>query len=508
MNKVFKGAKFPDDPKIQDLTNIYRIKFLKEIDVLKVVKEYEGDPNVAYAEPNYIRYAQVTPNDPEYGRQWHLPKIQADSGWEYEKGKPSVVIAVIDTGVDLDHQDLKGNIWINEDETPDNGKDDDNNGYIDDIYGWDFVDQPDIGAPLGEYPAADGEDYKDQDNNPGPEKGQTPDNFSSHGTHCAGIASAVTNNGKGVSGLTWYCKIMALRAGYMRKDKGAALSDSDTSEAIVYAADNGAQVISMSWGDTTYSETIWEAVNYAYEKGCVLVGASGNDGIDEKQYPASYQNVIAVAATDSNDKKAYFSNYGNWIDVCAPGVDIYSTSFDDTYGTMNGTSMSTPLVAGLSALVISQHPDWSNDRTKRQILDYSDPIDSLNPYKYRGKLGCGRINVYRTLTSETPPPPLEPKLTNVFSYPNPTYDGRTTIRFDLKGIPTKDINICIYDSAGELVHRVDPERIATKGYTYLYSWNGENDLGEKVRSGIYLYKIEVTLNNKKEVVVGKIAVVK
>lgn len=366
------------------LSNLYRLTFLKDTDVFSVAREYEADPNVEYAEPNYLSHACVVPNDVNYTLQWAHKVMQSELAWNIEKGSPDVVIAIIDTGVDWNHPDLAANIWNNTDEIIDR-KDNDGNGYVDDVRGYDFVD-----TTASVWP---GEDGRTRDND--------PMDFHGHGTHCAGIAAAVTNNGIGIAGMSWNCKIMPVRAGYKGADGGGWLEGDDVIPAIRYAADNGADIISMSYVGYYPSEAEKEAYDYAYSKGCVLVAAAGNDGSRQKRsYPAVFDNVIAVGATDlynGYDVRAYFSNYGSWIDISAPGVDIYSTLFDDTYISWQGTSMSTPFVAGLAGLILSKNPNFTNEEVRNVLRSTTDPVAS---WEY---IGLGRINAYKALQRDSIP---------------------------------------------------------------------------------------------------------
>lgn len=379
MTKVFRNAK-------DHLGDIYRLRFGAPVLMFDAIRQVADDPNVEWVEPNYISSIFVTPNDPHFSIQWGLSKVQADLAWNISQGDPGVVIAVIDTGVDYDHLDLEDNIWHNPGEIPGNNIDDDMNGYVDDHIGWDFVSVPRNAIP----PPDPNEDVSPPDNN--------PMDFHGHGTHCAGIASAVTDNNTGVAGTAWSCKIMALRAGYKTSDGSGSLPDSDSSEALYYAADEGADVISMSWGAIISSNVVSTAIQYALNKGCVLVAAAGNKGQDMKNYPAALPGVIAVAASDQNDKRAWFSNYGLWVDIAAPGKDIYSTIYgsgthNDTYTNMDGTSMSTPFVAGAAALILSENPGLTANAVSSLLLDYADDINwGLDgPTK--------RLNTYRPLIS-------------------------------------------------------------------------------------------------------------
>jgi len=234
------------------LSNVYKITFPSDVNIYSVMDDYSRDIDVEYIEPNYIYHTCIEPNDPFFDMQWAFHQendhdIDAPEAWDIEKGSDDVIIAIIDTGVDWDHPDLCDNIWINEDEIPDNGRDDDDNGYVDDIRGWDFVN-----TSLEVWP---GEDGKDEDNN--------PMDFDGHGTHCAGIAGAVTNNGIGIAGTCWNCRIMALRAGYKSASGRGVLELCNIVKAIVYAVDNGAKIISMSYGAYTSPATEYRAIEYA-----------------------------------------------------------------------------------------------------------------------------------------------------------------------------------------------------------------------------------------------------
>ena len=379
MRQVFRSARAP-------LGDIYRLRFEAPVPLFEALKRMASDPNVEWVEPNYLSFTfETTPNDPYFPQQWGLAQIQADQAWDISRGDPSITIAVIDTGVDYDHPDLAANIWNNPGEVPGNEVDDDGNGYVDDDMGWDFVSVTEGGVP--------GEDMGPPD--------RDPMDFQGHGTGCAGIVSAVTHNNTGIAGTTWNCKIMVLRAGYKNAEGKGTLADSDSAAALHYAADNGAHVISMSWGGDG-SGTLSSAINYAYDAGCILVAAAGNDGADSKQYPAAYSGVIAVAASDQNDNRASFSNYGSWVDIAAPGANIHSTAFDDNYAPWNGTSMATPFVTGAAGLMLSQNPTLAADTVIQRLLDSADDVEWLvggvvvEPTK--------RLNVYQALRLHNDPP--------------------------------------------------------------------------------------------------------
>lgn len=389
---------------LPDLSRIYKLVFPKDVDIPEVVAAYQGDPQVEYAEPNYILRAH-TPNDPAYKvypnnpNQWGLFKIgltsteSGTSGWSITQGSASVPIAVIDTGVDWNHPDLSANIWLNTAD-PINGVDDDANGYVDDYRGWDFV-----SVAAGSVFA--GEDPGPRDNDPMDNQG--------HGTHVSGVASAATNNGVGLAGTGWNCTIMAVRAGYKDLAGDGVFTSDDIAAAINYAADRGAKVINMSFGGPAIVVTIQNAVIYAYGKDCVLVGSAGNDNNGIQNFPSAYDQVICVAGTDVNDVKASYSNFGTHVDVSAPGGDvplnpagIYSTYFDNTYAWADGTSQASPFVSGLAGLIRSKFPSLTNDNVRSLIVNKADNIDAQNP-GYINLLGSGRINAFASLYETTPP---------------------------------------------------------------------------------------------------------
>jgi len=388
LNKIFGGSSVKskyhsidailDKHKIIDTKKVFRKKELQNINKLKIkgekiidlINDLNSNPFVEYAEPNYIANFFFIPNDPLYQLQWHHQNIESEAAWDIEIGKEETIIAIVDSGVRYYHEDLAANIWNNTDEIPNNGIDDDNNSYIDDIRGYDFVDE----------------------NN-------DPDDSLGHGTHCAGIAAGVGNNSLGISGACPNCRIMPIKAG------NYWLEHEDIAQALMYAADNNASIISMSFGGPE-SNLLESAINYAFEKGVALIASAGNSGSSAKSYPAGYENVLAVAATDINDQKAGFSNYGYWVDLAAPGIDVFSTHIPfahlsdtcndddgDGYGNCSGTSMSAPLVSGVAGLVLSKNAGLSHREVYAQLIGTADNISN-------SEIG-GRINSFKAL-NETP----------------------------------------------------------------------------------------------------------
>jgi subtilisin family serine protease len=337
---------------VPDLFPIFKIKFPTQFNPINVANEYKLDPNVEWATPNKIYVLRKIPNDPRFNEQWGLHNtgqtirgvagipdadIDAPEAWDRRTGSSNVIIAVIDTGVDWNHPDLSANIWINPNEWIDNF-DNDFNGYKDDIRGWDF---------------------SDNDNDPMDDNG--------HGTHVAGIASAVGNNWTGVSGVCWNCKIMPLKI--FPNAYGDVIL-----KAFRYAADKGVKVINNSWGndrwDCTTDPQVEEGINYAYLMGSVVIFAAGNENWDNPlcgTWPASLEKVIAVGATDNRDQRWVSSNFGYWLDVVAPGENIYSTIPNNNYRHASGTSMAAPFVSGLAGLLISANEFGSVKMTDLNI---------------------------------------------------------------------------------------------------------------------------------------------
>lgn len=357
-----------------------------------------SSPAVAWVEPNYLMFLPDTPplrvspllevqgfffpNDPYYARysQYYLKRLGVESAWNTTIGDRRIIVAIVDTGVDCEHEDLQGHCWTNDDEVAGNGVDDDGNGYVDDRTGWNF---------FLERPAQGDVHY--------------------HGTHVAGIVAASINNGKGIVGIAPGVTLMPLGV-FSPEGVGTYY---DLIRAIVYAVDNGARVINMSLGATTYSRGEAEAVAYAVRHGAVLVAAAGNRSSNRVFYPAAHPQVIAVAATDVSDYPAGFSNHGDYISVAAPGVSIISTIPGNGYGVLSGTSMATPHVSGLAALILSLNPELSPNQVRALIEEHADDrvgppaLDTpgRDPYYGAGRIHVGRAVAATTPAPYTPPPP-------------------------------------------------------------------------------------------------------
>ncbi|MDE0398328.1 MAG: S8 family serine peptidase [Candidatus Poribacteria bacterium] len=366
-----------------NLKRIYLLRFAPDAPLAALKAAYQQNPLVEAVEYNYLRPTladAVVPNDPKYPEQWSLPLMKLPQAWAIEKGNRNVVIAVIDSGIDYRHHDLAPKAWINPNEIPENGLDDDGNGYIDDVYGWDFTDAPNI--------QAEG-DYLEGDNEPIDESG--------HGTHVAGIAGAMPNNGIGIAGVAWKCPLMAIRAG-LSLGGSSRMQDDDSASAIVYAADNGASVINMSWGSERRSFVIQDAIDYAYAQGAVLVAAAGNSQKPAAIFPAAYRKVIAVASTEQNQQRFYQSNFGASIDIGAPGNVILSTQIDNQYRLLTGTSMASPHVAGVAALLLAKRPALTHEEVRHILINTADPVHQEDSDELDEKfVGAGTVNAERAL---------------------------------------------------------------------------------------------------------------
>jgi serine protease len=360
------------------LDRIFEVNFSGKKPIETVINELLLNEQVEYAEPSYIYYSRFTPNDTFFAsRQAYLNQVKATQAWDFIKSSSNVVIGIVDSGSDLEHPDLAANIYINPAD-PVNGIDDDHDGYIDNNRGWDFVGLS--AASIKE------------DNNP-----DVTSDSTDHGVHVSGIASAVSDNGIGVSSIAFNAKLLIVKVGADNDPRSIFRGY----EGIKYAADHGAQIINCSWGGPGGGSYGSDIINYAINKGCLIVAAAGNDNRDLPDYPASYNGVFSVTSVGSNDQKSSFSNYGPTVDISAPGSSIYSTENNGTYGLRSGSSMSTPLVASAAALVKAQFPAFTMLQVAEQLRITSDNIDAINP-AFTGLLGKGRLNVLRAVTEASP----------------------------------------------------------------------------------------------------------
>ncbi len=405
----------------------YVVKFPEGTDLREILLSYEKTGVIEYAEPDHILSIHgftVVPNDEYYPLQWSLKNngdfpitnsragadIDMENGWDIETGSSDIIVAVIDAGIKLDHPEFEGRIWINQEEVAGNGSDDDGNGFVDDIYGWNF--------------AYDNNDVTDDNG---------------HGTAVAGVIGANGNNGIGFAGVDLNCKIMTVKA---MDEEGRGYS-SWTAQAVYYAAIKGAHIINMSLGGFGNERSLEEAIGFAYFNNVTLVAAMGNENIGTPQYPAAYEYVIAVGASNPIDRRAnpFYgtrppsgSSYGSHISVIAPGDCIYVLDYrsNNNYGEfMSGTSFASPIVAGIASLLKAQDRTRTPDDIRALIENNSEdrvghPNEDLPGWDQY--YGHGRVNAYRSLANVTnsiaDPGENSPKIT---VFPNPSNEQVSVI---------------------------------------------------------------------------------
>jgi subtilisin family serine protease len=479
------------------LTRSGSVQFAKLIssrqgfDPVQAARELRATGAFRAVSPNYHAELHVTlPDDFLMLFQWHVDSagdedIKLPEAWDIERGDSSVVIAIMDTGVDIEHPDLMNRIWTNWAEIPGNDTDDDGNGYVDDIHGWDFG---------------------NGDNDPMPHaliNSQGID-VGFHGTHMAGIASAETNNSIGVAGTCWDSRIMPLKI----LDSLGVLTLESITSAFEYATDEGADVLSMSFGipagtdpgevDPAYMQTL---VDNATAAGVVCVASAGNDSTDVAPLPAGNDDVLAVGATDQTNSRLFFSNFGSWVDVCSPGTAIYSTicrnyEFDlnstlayilfwawnqiDPYMYGDGTSMSTPQVSGVAALIRSRWPSLTSQQVAQRILSTGDVISTDLP------IGV-KLNAYQAVMGDLVGAPGPSGLALRFESvaPNP-FASSTTLRF---AVPAEGhVSLALFDVQGRRVRQLVGETVPAG--LHAAHWDGRGEDGRRLTSGIYFAKLE------------------
>lgn len=413
-------------PSADDVLRIREVIFTRTINPVQLAAKISAMPGVEYAEPRYIRRLGYTPNDPEQG-DW-IEQHNFPEAWDISTGSSETLIAIVDAGVGYTHPELSGNLWVNQAEVPasikpqvdqngdgditspevqqylednegdnngdgsidlqdalsDNssfmdGTDADDNGYTDDLYGWDFWASGDVGQTT-------------EDNNPFHDR-------SDHGTHVAGIAAANTDNGSGIASA-------AFTATYLPVKAGGASADPDAIgfgfNGILYAAQQNADIINCSWGGAGSSQAEQEVINLVTEMGSLVIASAGNESSDQIGFPAGYDKVLSVGAITNTGSATSYTNYGYHLDVLAMGNNILSTSYDSSLVRKSGTSMSTPIVSGLAALVKTVNPGWTAERIGKQIRASATYIDDQNAQNYQNKLGHGSINAVKALNTNQP----------------------------------------------------------------------------------------------------------
>ncbi len=408
-------------------------------DRLEVIEEaLSHNPNFEFVEKNFVAEVDYIPNDPKYPAQWHLPKISAPFGWDISVGDYQTILAVIDSGADPFHPDLGSRL----------------------LPGYNFLD--------------DTTDTSD---------------LHGHGTSVSGTTAALSDNLTGVAGVTWENPILPL---VVVNRVGGATYD-DIASAIIYAADNGARVINISLGKSSHSSTLQNAVNYAWNNGVVIVAAAGNGGDSTPMYPAALDNVIAASATDQSDDLASFSSYGDWVDLSAPGVSILTTSRGGGYGYRSGTSFSSPIIAGLAALVFSINPDLTNAQVVELMEQNSDDLGTPG---YDIYFGYGRVNIYETLLTalETvPTPDTTPPSANITS----PSDGST-----VSGMVPVDVTATDDVGVVKMELYLDGTYFATDATSpYSFAWNANEFSNGSHTLTAYAYDAADNVGVSEEVVV-------
>ncbi|OGC93718.1 MAG: hypothetical protein A2W25_06380 [candidate division Zixibacteria bacterium RBG_16_53_22] len=440
----------------REISRIYIFTLPEGQDARDLLDYFTADSHIELAELYAVPEPCYIPNDPDIDMQWYLDKVDAYEAWDVVRGDTTrhSVIGIVDTGVYWMHPDLAANIWINVPEDLNgNGHmdagdinviDDDGNGYVDDVIGWD----------MGQ-----------NDNNPA-------ENTPYHGTPVAGSASEVTDNNLGGAGIGFSARIMPVKGSNAQNQLTAVY------EGMIYAADNGADIVNCSWGSPVYSQTSQNIINSLVGLNVLVVAAAGSGGTTP-YYPAAYEGVIAVGSTDQDDHITPFSGYGTWVDVCAPGVSIRSTWGQSSYTYLDGTSFSAPMVCGLAALIRAWLPGLTVGQIETLIISSADNIDSLNP-GYPDSLVPPRINCYNWIPVTSAE---DQELPNEFllaqNYPNP-FNAATVIRFIL---PTaSEVRLEIYDIMGRKIETLvdSPQNAGPRAV----SWSPGG-----VPSGIYFYRI-------------------
>ncbi len=371
------------------LGRIIKVQFSDDVEEANLNSILSPDSDIEYIQKSTTYTMDLIPNDSLISQQWALEKINAFDAWDITQGADTVLLAIIDTGIDYDHPELKNKIFINAGEVgidnqgrdkQSNNIDDDGNGFIDDYQGWDFTDR--VGFPFD----STGGDYLNWDNNPIDENG--------HGTYIAGIAGAESNNISGVSGTAPNIKMLNLRAfdpsGYGEED--------DVAAAILYAVQSGAKVINMSFGDNSFSFVLKDVIQFAYSQNIVLVGSAGNSGSPNPHYPSGYSEVIAIGNSTQEDFVSSSSNYGSTIDLVAPGTLILTTDRNNNYAVISGTSASAPFVSAAAGLILSLQ-NFTNEEVKQILKSTSDDIDSPG---WDLKSGAGRLNLFKAVSVIAP----------------------------------------------------------------------------------------------------------
>lgn len=462
----------------ETIGRILVVKTEAEVSESQLQELMTDDPSIEYVQQAVNYQLDWTPNDSLISEQWALSKINAFDAWDITKGNEDILIALIDTGIDYLHPDLKNKIYVNSaedlngngilDAADINGIDDDGNGFIDDVIGWDFTDR--FGFPFDSTAG----DYLTWDNNPIDEQG--------HGTFVGGIIAAESNNITGVSGVVPNSKLLNIRA-FDPKGNG---EEDDVAAAIIYAVEMGAKIINMSFGDSKFSYVLKDVIKYAYDRGVVLVGSSGNTPTSAPHYPSGYAEVISVGNSTENDFVASNSTYGSTLDLTAPGSSIISTQNGGGYITSGGTSASAPHVVGAAALLLALNPNLNQEDIKQILKSTADDINSPG---WDLRSGAGRLNLYKALSI---PAASEIK----FNFPAQDYAVSSgEIRINVSVLSPYFLNYSLFYGVGDAPNNwntlLEKNRTQTVNEdVYLLPVNGLADT-------VYTLRIQLNLTNGK-----------
>lgn len=423
---------------VKSMRNVYRVKLKPGSDMQALIKELRANPEVERVNQVVAYYIQKQPNELDESRQWYFKNINMKTSWSTTQGIEKN-IAIIDNGVRYTHEDLRTRIMIST-EVSNDGIDNDGNGYIDDYYGWDVADNDADPSP------------RSKPNNPPPgiEKNAL---YASHGTHVAGIVAAADNN-IGVASLGINNRILCIKA-----HRSAELNDrmlTNVADAFAYAIHKKVDIINCSFGVSEFDTTLKELIEEAISAGIIVVAAAGNRGTDAPMYPAAYDGVIAVGATDKENKKAAYSNFGDYIDVMAPGDDILSTvaTGDSQYATMSGTSMAAPIVSSLIGLILSKEPDKVH-LIEGILKGGCEDINFQNP-TFQGRIGAGLVNVDKTFEKMMYYTSVAEHFINkdFAVYPNPS-SGDIFVPYQNLAPNGGSLAINLYNTAGALVFQTE-----------------------------------------------------
>ena len=463
------------------LGRIVKVQFSENVDEADFNSILSNDPDIEYIQKSNTYQLDFVPNDSLLSQQWALEKIKAFSAWDITKGSDSILVAVIDMGMDYNHIDLRNKLFQNQGEIGldnfgkdkrSNGIDDDNNGFIDDFRGWDFTDR--VGFPFD----STGGDYLGWDNDPYDDSQSSL--ASGHGTQAAGVIGAEVNNISGIAGAAPNVRILNIRS----FDPSGNGEEDDAASALLYAAKMGAKVINMSWGDYSFSYVLRDVIRYVYSQDVVLVASAGNNNSDLQHYPSGYSEVISVSGSTEEDYTAGF-NWGSTIDLVAPGISILTTDLNSEYSFKNGTSFSAPFVSAAAGLILSRQ-NFNNEEVKQIIKSTTDDIGAAG---WDLRSGAGRLNMERALRV------LAPSIIK-FNFPLMDYaTSNETISVNATILSAKFISYNLDIGKG-----IDPE-----DWTRLIN-NGLNQFSEReiynlnisnYEEGTYTFRISVTLNDSR-----------